>query len=364
VASEAIVKAYFNYAGLNWPGTEVAGACREAETRFGRLLFSTAGGEEYAAQMVRTRASIARLLGLGENDLDHIFFVPNASSGLSVAMRAMLAALRGDAVVITSDQEHPAVERILESADGASVRIERIGAASEAEFAAQLEARCAARRPAFVVLSQVSYKDGRILPIAKVAEHLAAVRIPLLVDANQAIGQIPVDLSTLECAAYIFSGHKWLEAPMGTGAMVVKRELLGPAGDRILRMLNDLQSGTLSYVALAGLEAGCTLAKRSLGERVRGLGEVRARILGALRGLPGISSPVWQGAAAPGIASLLVPDARPSQLIAERMLARHGVAVRPFAPPERPNAIRISWTAATTEAEIDLLREALARELR
>jgi hypothetical protein len=41
------------------------------------------------------------------------------------------------------------------------------------------------------------------------------------------------------------------------------------------------------------------------------------------------------------------------------MLARHGVAIKPFHPPERPDAIRISFKASTSRAEIDLLERAL-----
>jgi selenocysteine lyase/cysteine desulfurase len=48
-----------------------------------------------------------------------------------------------------------------------------------------------------------------------------------------------------------------------------------------------------------------------------------------------------------------------SWVMAEHALARHGVAIKPFRPPEHPDAIRISFSPWTTRDEIDLLAAAL-----
>ena len=362
IAAPAI-KAYFNYAGLNWPTGEIADACRRAEERFRPLLFSVAGVDEYGAQTLRAKHSISRLLGLQEGRLDAIFFLPNATSGLSLILRALLSELGPDQVVATSDQEHPAVERVLQSGSGSRVNVDRIRASCEAEYIEQLSARCADRKLGFVVLSHVSYKDGRVLPISRIAEMLAPTRVPLIIDGNQAIGQIPVDLDPRSYAAYVFSGHKWLCAPMGTGAVSVNPDFFQARRAPVLEILEDLQNGTLSYVSLAGLEAGCELAIRSLPDRYKRLAEIKSRILEALRDLPHVAPPAWSGPAAPGITSLLLPEEMPSLELAQRLLDRHGVAVKPFVAPERPNAVRISWAPSTTDAEIELLKEALRAEL-
>lgn len=363
MSEDSPIKAYFNYAGLNWPNAEIDSACRQAEQRFGRLRFSLAGVDEYGALILRAKKEISNLLSLQADQVEEIFFLPNASTGLSLILRALLSQVGPDQIVVTSDQEHPAIERVLESVEGSRVRVDRTPATSEDRFVEQLAIRCRDQEPAFVVLSQVSYKDGRVLPISRIAEILAPLGVPLIIDGNQAIGQIPVDLSTLNYAAYIFSGHKWLCAPMGTGATIVKPEFFRSRHRSLLETLGDLQNGTLSYVLLAGLDAGCGLAARSLPERVARLGQLRRRILDALRDLPNVAFPDWNGPFAPGMGSLLLPQEHPSSELAQRLFARHGVAIRPFTPPERPNAIRISWAPATTEAEIELLIEALRAEL-
>ncbi len=363
MTSPSAVKAYFNYAGLNWPTPEVSAACREADERFHPLLFSLAGIDEYGAQMIRTRASIAHLMRLETDASDRIFFIPNATAGLSLLLQDLLTQLGPDRVALTSDQEHPAVERVLARTEGAGVRVERIRAASEDGFIEQLAARCAGGKLWLAVLSQVSYKDGRVLPIPRVAELLARARVPLIVDGNQAVGQVSIELPARSYAAYVFSGHKWLCAPMGTGAVVLDPEFWRIRSGSALGILNDLQNGTLSYVGLAGLEAACDLAARTLPERMTRLEQIQSSVAAALRDLPIVARPAWDGPMAPGITSLLMPDERPSQALAERLLTRHGVAVKAFVAPERPNAIRISWATSTTAAEIDLLGKALRAEL-
>ncbi|HTW88224.1 MAG TPA: aminotransferase class V-fold PLP-dependent enzyme [Candidatus Binataceae bacterium] len=360
---DSAIKAYFNYAGLNWPSGEIAQACRNAEQKFERLRFSVAGLDEYGALMFRARKSISDLLRLPADRLDEIFFLPNATTGLSLVLRALLSELSPDQTVVTSDQEHPAVERVLQSVEGSGAQVDRIRARSEDEFIERLTTHCHDRRPAFVVLSQVSYKDGRVLPIPRVAEILTPQGVPLIIDGNQAIGQIPVDLSRLSYAAYVFSGHKWLCAPMGTGAMSINPEFFRSRPGAVLETLGDLQNGTLSYVSLAGLEAGSAQAARSLPERTARLAYLKGRILGAIHKLPDIALPDWSGEAAPGIASLLLSEEMPSLELARRLLDRYGVAIKSFVPPERPNAIRLSWAPSTTDAEIELLIEALTAEL-
>jgi selenocysteine lyase/cysteine desulfurase len=354
------VKAYFNYAGLNWPTGEIAEACRQAEQRFQALRFSLAGLEQYTALMLRAKKSISNLLGLPAERSDGIFLLPNATTGLSLVLRGLISQLGPDRMVVTTEHEHPAVERVLESMEHNRVHVQRVGGASDDEFIEQLVAHCLNPGLAVVVLSQASYKDGRAFPISRVAEILAPRRIPLIVDGNQAIGQIPVALGGLSYAAYIFSGHKWLGAPMGTGAVSLTP---GFFPTPMLEMFADLQTGTLSYIALTGLDAACDQAARALPERMMRLAQLKRRILDELRKLPKVTLADWNGPMVPGIAALLLGAETPSLGLTQRLFARHGVAVKAFVPPERPNAIRISWSTATTDAEIEQLIEALKAEL-
>lgn len=84
---------------------------------------------------------------------------------------------------------------------------------------AALAAHVAELRPSVLLLSQITYTTGLVLPIAR---HLEAVRAALpglwvIVDAAQAIGLVPPALAGAD--AVVASGHKWLFGPPGSGLL-------------------------------------------------------------------------------------------------------------------------------------------------
>jgi selenocysteine lyase/cysteine desulfurase len=68
----------------------------------------------------------------------------------------------------------------------------------------------------------VSWVSGRVVDAAA----LAATGVPVLLDAAQGIGAVPVDVHALGCAFYAGSGQKWLCGPEGSGCLFVRRDQL------------------------------------------------------------------------------------------------------------------------------------------
>ena len=81
-------------------------------------------------------------------------------------------------------------------------------------------------RTRLVCVSQVASADGRRLPAAEAATIAHARGVPVLVDAAQSVGQVPVDVAALGCDYLVGSGHKWLLGPMGTGFLFVAADHL------------------------------------------------------------------------------------------------------------------------------------------
>ena len=83
---------------------------------------------------------------------------------------------------------------------------------SSASIIAQVNKQTAA-----VVISHVQYLSGYRQDILDLSEGLRDLNIPLIVDAAQSIGQIPIDVKEMACDALAMSSHKWLLAGYNAG---------------------------------------------------------------------------------------------------------------------------------------------------
>lgn len=77
-----------------------------------------------------------------------------------------------------------------------------------------------------IIVTWMTHKEGRILPIKKICELAHKRNIEVLVDGAHTIGQIDVNLKELNCDYYATSMHKWLNAPLGSGLLYIKKDLM------------------------------------------------------------------------------------------------------------------------------------------
>jgi L-cysteine/cystine lyase len=117
--------------------------------------------------------------------------------------------------ILTSDEEHPGLLAPL----GRAVRRDRVKVrvVPFAEIAGEVSSSTR-----LVACSHVSWVSGRVVDF----EALAASGAPVLLDAAQGIGAVPVDVYALGCDYYAASGQKWLCGPEGSGCLFVRPERL------------------------------------------------------------------------------------------------------------------------------------------
>ena len=189
------------------------------------------------------------------------------------------------------------------------------------------------------ILNHVSNVFGYALPLDEIAPLLTAAGVPLILDASQSAGVVPLDVSRYPClAAVCMPGHKALYGPMGTGVLLALDERLasrplmaGGTGSRSEEMaqpdfLPDAQeSGTPNVPGLAGLAAGIRFVRSVGPENIlaheRRLAQETARALEGNGLLEVFSNP-----AQTGVLSVRFRDI-PAESAAEQ-LARQGIAVR------------------------------------
>lgn len=189
-----------------------------------------------------------------------VVFTFNATHSLNIAINSLVSP--GDKVVI-SGYEHNSVTRPLKALN-VDVHVARSPlfdqpAAIEAFRDALPGAKCA-------VCTHVSNVFGYILPIKEISDLCRQYNVPLIIDASQSAGTLPIDLSGLGAAFIAMPGHKGLMGPQGTGVLLCGHEakpvLYGGSGSNsTMNTMPDylpdrLEAGTHNVAGIAGLEQG------------------------------------------------------------------------------------------------------------
>ena len=81
-------------------------------------------------------------------------------------------------------------------------------------------------RVKLLAITQITNSNGMVNPAAEVGVALRGSSAIYLLDACQAVGQMPVDVKAIGCDMLTGAGRKFLRGPRGTGFMYVRREAL------------------------------------------------------------------------------------------------------------------------------------------
>lgn len=198
-------------------GTEGPLPARAADAVRERIELECNGGRAGKAYMetvkdlaTRLRAGYARALGCDPVD---VAITGSTTDGANTVLSGL--DLRAGDEIITSDEEHPGLLAPLgrlKRTVGVRVRVVPFH-----EIAGEVTSSTR-----LVACSHVSWVSGRVVDAAA----LAATGVPVLLDAAQGVGAIPVDVHALGCAFYAGSGQKWLCGPEGSGCLYVRRDQL------------------------------------------------------------------------------------------------------------------------------------------
>ena len=160
-------------------------------------------------------------------DPKHVIFTLNASDALNMAIRGVVHGYdraKGKPHVITTWMEHNSVLRptneLVHRGEAEQTRI----ACDPVTGLVDPEAIRKAIRPntALIAVVHGSNVTGTLQPIGKVGAIAQEHGIPLLVDAAQTVGHVPIDVQAMGIDLLAFPGHKGLLGPLGTGALYIR----------------------------------------------------------------------------------------------------------------------------------------------
>ena len=285
-----------------------------------------------AAAAFRCREEAAELFDVPSPE--QVVFTSSATHGLNIAIRTLVKP--GDTVLI-SGYEHNAVTRTLCGMEGVSIKIANAPLFDRAGILAAFRAQMTGE-VSTVITTHVSNVFGFILPVEEIAALCAAKKMPLIVDASQSAGSVPLSFRQLGAEFVAMPGHKGLYGPQGTGLLLCSGTaeplFYGGTGSasRLQTMpefLPDrLEAGTQNMPGIAGLAEGLRFVRR---KGVARIGSHEQHLIGrmaaALERIEGIE--VFAASAADSQAGVL--SFRHRRIDCEELgdrLARRGIAVR------------------------------------
>jgi cysteine desulfurase len=349
-------------------------------THFGNPASRTHSFGWAAAKLVEdARASLAA--GIGATP-EEIVFTSGATEANNLAIKGVVWTLaeRGNHLVTVSTEHRAVLDPCQRLAAGGStvtvLPVDRHGCVTAEQVASAIT-------PATLLVSVMLANNeiGTLQPVAAIARSCRERGVLLHCDATQAVGKVAVDVGELGVDLLSFSAHK-IYGPKGVGALYVRRRrprlrlrpLLDGGGHEA-----GTRSGTLNVPGIVGFAMAleiCLAGLQAEGER---LADLRDRLRdGIAAHLPGVIENGHPTARLPNTLNLSFTGVDGAALLVglREVAVSSGSACTSAEPRPshvlaalgRPRAlaaasIRFSLGRSTTEEEVDIVADAVVREV-
>ena len=334
---------------------------------------------EAAEQIGSVYESLAELLGASASQIalfDNSTHAWNAAF-YSVPLQA------GDRILTGRDEYGSNVLAYLQVAQRTGAEVVVVPDDDAGQIAVDVLADLIDDRTKLIGLTWVPTQGGLVNPAAEVGRIAHSADVLYLLDATQAVGQFPIDVSAIGCDMLTGTGRKFLRGPRGTGFLYAGER----AVDRLEPFVAEIRSATWdgarsftwvegaqrfetwenSYVNIIGLGAAVRqaldLGLDRIGTRSRALG---SRLRTGLAGIDGVTTHDL------GRERCAIVTARVTGMVSERVaaaLAQRGINVSTTVPEDNQfdtevrdvhPLVRLSPHYYNTEEEIDQAIDAVA----
>lgn len=327
-------------------------------------------GQASRQLLEKARELVAQSIGAAPADM---VLTGGGTEACNLGIRGLA---RGCRKIITTAVEHPAVTESVHhlARDGREVSVLPVPAGTPpdpSELARHLS------EDTLVAVQWVNHETGTLFPVHEYARTCRARGARLFIDATQALGKIPVDVSSLGADAVAFAAQK-IGGPAGAGACWVRR---GIELDAVLDGGSQERGrwpGTPDTLSMVGFGAAASMTEQRL-DRQPAIAALRDRLEARLLELGAVPNAREPRTAT--VCNVSLRDWKGALLVAaldvERVCVSAGAAcssglqgpsavILAMYPDEQwraGSAVRISLGIETTEPDIDLASLAFQRVL-
>ena len=218
----------------------------EAMSRYANDLGASAGRGAYeeaietASAIAECRRRLQRLFN-GEK-AEHFVFTLNCSDALNLAIKGLIDPAKKSHVICTHIDHNSILRPINALAAKGWVDVTRVPVDPKTGLVDPEAIRKAVRADTkFIAITHASNVTGTVQPIRQIGQIARERAVPLIVDAAQSAGHVPIDVQADCIDLLAVPGHKALFGPLGTGFLYIR-----PGIEKILATLREGGTGSVS----------------------------------------------------------------------------------------------------------------------
>lgn len=175
--------------------------------------------------LIAVQERVAAKLGVSTEE---IAFTRNATEALKALIGGYNRLRPGDAVLY-ADLDYDSMQACCESLKARrGVDVVRIALPEPATHQGLIDCYAAALdahpRVRLILLTHLSHRTGLVIPVREIVAMARARGVDAIVDAAHSWGQLDFALPDLDADFVGLNLHKWIGAPLGVGALYIRRE--------------------------------------------------------------------------------------------------------------------------------------------